>query len=398
MAMPLTRRYFLKSSGIAAAAFASQPLFLTRTAAASQASSFKRRPVLIALFQRGAADGLSMAPPFGDALYYKSRPQIAIPPPLAGGKECAIDLDGFYGLHPALGVLKPLYDSGHFAVVQAVGSPSSTRSHFDAQDYMEAGAPDVKSTRDGWLNRCLQARLSSPSSPFRAVAFSPFMPRTLAGSAQALAMRRIEDFDVPADLTDLLTSDAAEALRVLKGANPLQYSPDNGARYPVSQFGSALRQIAQLIKADIGLEIAFADIGGWDTHANQGGVQGQLAQRLSEFGQGIAAFHKDMGDRMEDVVLLTMTEFGRSLQQNGSGGTDHGHASALFVSGGPVKGGRVYGKWPGLSAEQLFERRDLAVTTDFRDVFSEVVTKHLNITNTSNVFPNYKQQQRLGLV
>ena len=394
--MSLSRRYFLKSTGVALATFAAEPSFLMRTALAQ--SSRKDRPILIAIFQRGAADGLSMVAPFGDRGYYSVRSQIAIPEPLAGNTETAIDLDGFFGLHPSLRSLKSIYDRGQLAIVHAVGSPSNTRSHFDAQDYMEAGVPDLKSTRDGWLNRYLQARTDSPSIPFRAVAFSPNMPRSLMGKAPALALRRIEDFDVPAAYTELLNSETSEAVRILKRANPQQYAVQNGADYPESQYGNALRQIAQLVKADVGLEVAFTDINGWDTHANQGAIRGQLAQRLQEFAQGISAFHQDLGDRMQNIVILTMTEFGRSVQQNGSGGTDHGHASALFVSGGSVKGKRVYGKWPGLAPDQLFEGRDLALTTDFRDVFSEIVAKHMGVSDTSGIFPGYRPKQTLGIL
>jgi uncharacterized protein (DUF1501 family) len=218
------------------------------------------------------------------------------------------------------------------------------------------------------------------------------------GSAPAVAMRRIEDFDVPAEYAGLLNTETTEALRALKRANPQQYAVENGAGYPTSQYGNALRQIAQLIKADVGLEIAFADMGGWDTHANQGAARGQLAQRLQEFGQGIAAFHRDLGDRMRNIVVLTMTEFGRSVGQNGSGGTDHGHASALFVSGGPVKGGKVYGKWPGLAPEQLFEGRDLALTTDFREIFAEILVKHLGLSDTATIFPGHRYQSGLNLL
>ena len=386
--MSISRRYFLKSSGMAIAAFAAEPYLLAQ----------RDRPVLIALFQRGAADGLSMVPPFGDRTYGSARPQLAIPSPLAGNDNTAIDLDGFFGLHPSLQSMKSLYDAKHLAIVHAVGSPSTTRSHFDAQDYMETGSPDVKGTRDGWLNRYLQSRTDSQSSPFRAVAFSSSTPRSLMGTVSSVALKRIEDFDVPAEYASLLNKDTAEALRILKGANPSQYAVQNGAAYPESPFGNALRQVAKLIKSNVGLEVAFTDIGGWDTHANQGAAQGQLSQRLQEFGDGIAAFHRDLGDRMRNIVVLTMTEFGRSIRQNGSGGTDHGHASALFVSGGPVKGGKIYGQWPGLDAEQLFEGRDLALTTDFRAVFSEVLSKHMNVSDTARILPGYKSPQMPGLI
>jgi uncharacterized protein (DUF1501 family) len=407
--MSQSRRYFLKSSGLAMASFAVAPSFLVRTAMAQgQASATsKDRPILIAVFQRGAADGISMVAPFGDRNYTSARPQIAVPAPRNGAAEAAIDLDGFFGFHPALSPLKSIYDDRRLAIVHAVGSPDSTRSHFDAQDYMESGTPGNKSVPDGWLNRYLQGS-PRPANAFRAIALESNMPRTLMGSAPALALARIQEFDVRGGnprqgvSSDLYSAFEAmwhnstfDAIRMLKNANPQRFQPENGARYPGGEFGQGLLQMAQLIKADIGLEVGFLDIGGWDTHANQ---PGQLNQRLREFGEGLNAFYRDLGDRMRNVVVLTMTEFGRSIRQNGSGGTDHGHASALFVMGGPVKGGKVYGKWPGLAREQLFEGRDLALTTDFRDVFAEVLKKHLHAADTAKVFPAWQPGQPLGLL
>src|SRR5579884_660351 len=391
----INRRYFIKSSGVALASFAMTPSFLVRTALAQQPSS-RKRPIVIAIFQRGAMDGISMVVPYGDPHYQSVRPQIAIQSPL--------DLDGFFGLHPSLEALKPIYDEKHLAVVHAVGSPDNTRSHFDAQDYMEAGAPGNKSISDGWMNRYLQSKPDVNATPFRAVAFSPNVPRTLMGPAPAVAMTRIDDFGVRAGVASGNVESAFEAMygsaaagretfdavNMLKKANPQQYTPENGANYPNAAYGQALQQIAQLIKADIGLEVAFADIGGWDTHANQGNERGQLSNRFREFGDGLAALYRDLGDRMENIVVITMTEFGRAIRQNGSGGTDHGHASALFVMGGAVKGGKVFGRWPGLGPDQLYEGRDLMLTTDFRDVFSEILTRHMGTTDLSRVFPSYQ--------
>ena len=373
--MSFTRRDFLKSSSIALAGFAASPSFLLN------AAHQKDSPIIVAIFQRGAADGISMVVPFGDKHYQSARPQIAVPD--------SIDLDGFFGLHPALDSLKPLYEEGHLAAVHAVGSPSSTRSHFDAQDYMESGAPGSKSVSDGWLNRYMQVKVESGKTPFRAVAIDATVPRSLMGAAPALAMQRVAEFGirggrVSADLEEVfaeLYENTFDAVKMLRSANPQQYVPAAGVQYPNSPYGQALLQIAQLIKSGIGLEVAFADIGGWDTHANQGSSRGQLANRLKDFGDGIAALYRDLGDRMRNVVILTMTEFGRAIRQNGSGGTDHGHASSLFVAGGDVKGGKGDGRWPGLAPEQLFENRDLAVTTAFRDGFSEILLKHLGAQN-----------------
>jgi uncharacterized protein (DUF1501 family) len=395
---------------VAIAGFAAVPSFLKRTAFADGLSGAgKDRPIIIAIFQRGAADGISMVAPFADRSYYSLRPQIAIPAPKNGAQETAIDLDGFFGLHPSLGAFKPIYDAGHLAIVHAVGSPDSTRSHFDAQDYMEAGTPGRKSTSDGWLNRYMQASRDPKATAFRAVSMTATLPRTLLGTAPAIAMTSINDFGVRSGrgngdvakgfeelysqgMNDVLQGtgrEAFEAVKMLKRANPQQHKPENGASYPRSPFGQTLLQIAQLIKADVGLEVAFAEVGGWDTHANQGAARGQLANRLQDFGQAIAALYKDLGDSMRNIVILTMTEFGRTIRQNGSGGTDHGHASCLFALGGPVRGGKVYGKWPGLAADQLYEGRDLALTTDFRDVFAEIASRHMRAGDLKRVFPGY---------
>ena len=276
---------------------------------------------------------------------------------------------------------------------------------------MESGAPGNKSVSDGWLNRYMQTDpRPKGSAPFRAIAMSTNMPRSLLGPAPALAMTKIQDFDVrgrggrgdSADVYSAFESmwhnETFDAIKMLKNANPTRFQPENGAVYSNQPFSQSLLQVAQIIKADVGLEVAFADLSGWDTHANQGAAAGQLSNRLREFGDGIAALYRDLGDRMRNVVIVTMTEFGRSIKQNGSGGTDHGHASALFMAGGPVKGGKVYGKWPGLAPDKLFEGRDLALTTDFRDVFAEILAKHMRTPDVSKVFPGYTPRQALGIL
>jgi uncharacterized protein (DUF1501 family) len=405
--MSITRRYFLKSGGLALATYATAPPFLIRTALAeASADGGSDRPVIIAIFQRGAADGISMVVPFGDPYYASARPQIAIPAPGRGAEERAIDLDGFFALHPSLVSLKSIYDAGHLAIVHAVGSPDSTRSHFDAQDYMESGVPGNKSVPDGWLNRYLQSSPSAGATPFRAVAISATLPRALAGPAPAVAMQRVAEFGIHAGrATPIIEEmfadtykDTFDAVKLLRSVSSHPYTPAPGVQYPNSAFGQALLQVAQLVKSNIGLQVAFADVGGWDTHSNQGSTRGQLANRLKEFGDGIAALYKDLGDRMRNTVLVTMTEFGRTIRQNGSGGTDHGHASALFVAGGPIKGGRVYGPWPGLAPEQLHEGRDLALTTDFRTVFSEILIGHMRARDALAVFPGFRPGSFLNLV
>ncbi|HWW86119.1 MAG TPA: DUF1501 domain-containing protein [Vicinamibacterales bacterium] len=406
----ISRRVFLKDGAFALVSLGFAPSFLARTAYAANPTGRSKR--LIAIFQRGAVDGLSVIVPFADHDYYGSRPSIAIARPNSGD-NAAIDLDGFFGFNPRLQPLKLLWDSRQLAIVHACGSPDSTRSHFDAQDYMETATPGVKSTTDGWLNRYLQARRLEETTPFRAVALTGQLPRMLQGSAPALAMNQIQQFGIRAgQASDLLGAsfeteyaaaadqilngtgrEAFSAIKMLKTTDPSKYEPENGAEYPRSPFGQALRQIAQLTKANVGLEVAFADIGGWDTHVNQGAGQGQLAGRLDDFAKSIAALARDLGDRLEDTVILTMSEFGRAVNENGNRGTDHGHGNAMMVIGGGVRGGKVYGKWPGLAVEQRYDKRDLAVTTDFRDVFGEIVVRHLGIGDARPIFPGYAVSQ-----
>ena len=410
----MQRRVFVKSGALALVTLGLSPSFLRRTAFAGELRRAAGGKVLVCLFQRGAADALNMVVPHGDAEYYRLRPTIGVPRPSRAGGG-ALDLDGFFGLHPSLAPLLPLYQRGLLAPIHAVGSPSATRSHFDAQDYMESGTPDRKGTPDGWLNRYLAAHgtceaCTTPStrrepSPFRAVSMTERTPRILDGPAPTVAMSTLESFSIraaspdaaarlealyrtgSADLIHSTGSETFDAMRMLRAADPQRYRPEHGADYPRSQFGQRLRQIAQLIKAGVGLEVAFADVGGWDTHVNQGGATGQLAGRLDDFARSVAALVADLGDRMADVMILTMSEFGRMARENGSRGTDHGHAGAMFVLGGDAQGGRVHGRWPGLAREQLHDGRDLALTTDFRAVFGEVVARHLGAGKIESVFP-----------
>jgi uncharacterized protein (DUF1501 family) len=405
-----TRRSFMKGGALALLGLGTIPRFLLRTAYAEGRGA--RPKILIAVFQRGAVDGLSMIVPHGDPAYYSARGSIAIARPGQSASDTTIDLDGFFGLHPALEPLKAIWDDRRLAVVHACGSPDITRSHFDAQDYMESGTPGLKSTPDGWLARGLDAMPSKSASAFRAVAMGSQLPRILRGNAGAVAMSNIAAFDVRQDMAqgaggfnakrgfesmyergvrDMLYGtgrETFEAVKMLKAADPQRFQPENGAQYPRGRFGDSLRQIAQLIKADVGLEVAFADLGGWDTHAAQGNEKGQLAVRLREFAEGLAALHRDLGPRMDDVVILTMSEFGRTVRENGNRGTDHGHATAMLALGA-VKGGKVYGRWPGLRADQLFEGRDLAVTTDFRNLFAEIAIHHLGIPASAPLFPGF---------
>jgi uncharacterized protein (DUF1501 family) len=345
------------------------------------------------------------------------RPTIAIPRPQRGNNLAALDLDGRFGLHPSLAPLEPLFREKRLAIVHAAGSHDSTRSHFDAQDYMESGTPGRKSTEDGWLNRHLQAIEEQGASPFRAVAMGTNLPRALKGTAPAVALPDVRQFQLMArapvveggfEAIYAQTVDQAlrgtgtetfEAIEMLRKANPQRYQPENNADYPRSRFGQSLLQVAQLIKADIGLEVAFLDSGGWDHHTNEGSVQGQLANLLRDLGQGLAAFQQDLGPRMDNIVFVTMSEFGRTVAENGNRGTDHGHANCMFVMGGPVAGGKVYGRWPGLDRSQLYEGRDLQVTTDFRTVLGELLARHLGNSELSAVFPGFDARAaHLGLL
>lgn len=425
---PISRRVFVKHGALALLALGLPPEFLTRSLLARTPGG--RKKTLVCIFQRGAVDGLSMVVPFGEKAYAARRRSIAVRAPRAGDAESAIDLDGFFGLHPALRPLHALWQRSEMGIVHAVGSPHPTRSHFDAQDFMETAVPGEKSVREGWLNRVLQATdcgdcrtlaggaahadhavgqagMAGGMAALRGIAMGAALPLALHGPHPALAIADLERFGVAGgdaalqgafqrlyrtEAGDEISSaarDAFGAIAVLKHADPLKYRPAAGIDYPPGEFGRSLRQIAQLIKADVGLEVAFADIGGWDTHFAQGGARGQLANRLGEFARGVRALHDDLGDRMEDVVIVTMSEFGRTVAENGSGGTDHGHANCMMVLGGATRGGRVLGDWPGLEPEQLHEGRDLALTTDFRDVFAEVAARHLGADGLDRVFPGY---------
>lgn len=408
----MDRRYFLKSGGIGLAGFglmAAAPEFLQQFAnAATLVNNAGKKKTLITIFQRGAVDGLNAVVPHGESEYYNIRRNIAIPKP--GQNEGAINLDGFFGLHPAMRPFEALWNNKNLAIVHCAGSPDNTRSHFDAQDYMEAGTPGVKGTRDGWLNRVMQGMTAKDASPFRSVSMTSQLPRSLYGRAPSIAMTNLADFSIQAgaytksvqggfeglyqqvnnkDSLNETGKETFEAVNFLKKANPAQYKPANGAQYPASPLGRSLQQFAQLIKAGVGLEVGFAEMGGWDTHVNQGASRGQLSNLLRDFSNSIAAFTTDLGQMMDNVVILTMSEFGRTARENGNRGTDHGHGNAMFIIGNEVKGGKVYGNWAGLKQNQLNEGRDLAVTTDYRDVFAEVAYKYMGSKDLAKMFPGY---------
>jgi uncharacterized protein (DUF1501 family) len=398
--MKISRRMFVRGGAVAMMGVGSAPAWLARAASANGTGN--RRKVLVVVFQRGAMDGLNALVPFGEKLYYDLRPTLAVPQP--GKQNGCLDLDGFFGLHPALTPLHKLYQARQLAVVPGTGSPDPTRSHFDAQDYMESGTPGRKSTADGWLNRALpQPAAPSPVSPLRAVSMGTQLARALRGRNAAVAVSTLQSFEVKdtagAMAFEKLYAGSAdkqfhaagketfEAVKLAQSVARKPYQPAGGAAYPASSLGQSLLEIAKLIKAGVGLEVAFADTTGWDTHVNQAGPFTNL---LTDFARSLAAFHQDMGDRMGDeVMLVTMSEFGRTAKENGNRGTDHGHGNVMFALGGGVHGGVVHGNWPGLEREQLWQGRDLAVTTDFRDVLSETVRHHLGVADTGRVFPGH---------
>ncbi|MBW4436958.1 MAG: DUF1501 domain-containing protein [Pleurocapsa minor GSE-CHR-MK-17-07R] len=414
MTMMTSRRNLLKGMGHLGVAGVSSALFPSWMpklvfSPVRQNNAPGQRDVLVAIFQRGGMDGLNAVVPFGEGgLYYDRRRTIAIPEP--GVSELsAIDLDGHFGLHPALAPLKNIWDANHLAIIHGAGSPDPTRSHFDAMEYMERGTPGVRSTTAGWINRHLLSASWQNDSPFRAVGIGAMVQGSLRGPVSALAMRSIVDFhlqgredqiaqiqstlsslynvDAPSDMMSAAAGEVFETVDLLSQMANLEYTPANGAEYPESDFGMALRQVAQLIKSDVGLEVAAVDIGGWDTHENQGGAEGEFAYLLGNFGAALGAFYTDMGDAMSGVTVVTMSEFGRRVQENASSGTDHGHGNVMMVMGGGASSG-VYGRWIGLEEDNLDEG-DLAVTTDYRDVLTEILAKRLGNNALDQIFPGY---------
>ncbi len=408
----LNRRVLLKSGALAMLSLGAGPRFLRRLA---QATPFSSSPkVIVPIFLRGAMDGLMAVPPLADPTLRRWRPRLAMKTAGVGGPE-VLDLDGTFGLHPAFAPWEGLFRAGQLAVVHGVGSPDPTRSHFDAQDFMETGTPGKRGTSSGWLNR-LAAQGGANTSPFRALALSSELPRSLYGKHPALAIDDLEDVDLllpnhPA-LADILepaietlyrqsdedllrrrSRSMFDALKLLSQAELATYRREHGSRYPETRLGRSLLQIAFLIKAGVGLEIACAESDGWDTHVGQGKVRGTFASRADELATAVRAFWDDIEAHHGDVVVLTMTEFGRTVQENGTGGTDHGHGSCLFVLGNRVDGGKVHGKLPSLEEENLFEGRDLPVDIDFRSVFTEVAGKHFAVADPKAIFPGWDGPQ-----
>ena len=406
------RRTFMKSGALAlfATGISGLPRFITEAAAGTQMlPMYKKNKTLVCIFQRGAMDGLMAVTPFADPALQLARPGLFMSP--TAGEGGSFNLDDHFAMHPSLKSLFPYFNAKNLAVVHGVGSPNTTRSHFDAQDYMESGTPFAKGTPSGWLNRAV-GLLGHAPTPFSAVSVTSSLPRSLYGDADAIAINNLQDFSIQLkgnpmaagkaassfeQLYDQTTSEllnktgkeSFEALKILKSNNIKNYQPANGAVYPSSALGNSLKQIATLIKMDVGLEVGFAESGGWDTHFNQGTTNGIFARNLKDFSDSIAAFWQDLGERQSEVTLMTMTEFGRTVAQNGTGGTDHGRASCLFVLGNDVAGGKVYSNMGSLAKDKLEDNRDLPVTTDFRAVFSAVAENHLQLKTNGNLFPDW---------
>jgi uncharacterized protein (DUF1501 family) len=416
----VNRRAFMKSGALAlfAAGIGGVPGFIARAADSRKIlSPYQKKKVLVCIFQRGAMDGLMTVAPYTDPQLKILRPTLYMSPASTEGQ--LIDLDGRFGLHPAMASLAPLYTEGRMAIVHGVGSPNNTRSHFDAQDYMESGTPFSKSTSSGWLNRAV-GLLGHEGTPFRAVSVTSSLPRSLYGDQEALAINNLQEFAISMrgnpmashlasqsfeQLYDQTSSqvlnktgkESFDAMKMLDVKNIKNYQPAAGVVYPNSPLGNSLKQIAVLIKMDVGMEVAFAESGGWDTHFNQGAANGTLARNLKDFSESIAAFWKDLSAYQDEVTIMTMTEFGRTVHQNGTGGTDHGRASCLFVLGNDVKGNKVYNNIKSLAREELEDGRDLPVSTDFRSVFSAVADGHLKIKNDATLFPTW-EGKGLGLM
>lgn len=405
--MAISRRSLLKTAGVIGLSQGLFPAWMPRLAFAQ--GDRAKRDVLVVVFQRGGMDGLNAVVPFGaGSAYYDRRPTIAIPEP-DGSDASAINLNGYFGLHPALRPLKDVFNAGALTIVHGAGSPNPSRSHFDAMEYMERGIPGDKITGTGWITRHLTTASWQNPSPFRAVGMGAMIPASFRGSPSTLALRSIAEFHLQGrqdqlvgiqrtlaglynieQPTDLLTAQAAGVFNTIDLLTQLaatDYVPAHDAVYPDTDFGLGLRQVAQLIKADVGLEVAAVDIGGWDTHDREGGADGQLAALLAEFGGGLATFYHDLGDAMRGVTVVTMSEFGRTAAENASGGTDHGRASAMFVMGGGAAA-RVHAQWNGLDDAAL-DDGDLPVTTDYRDILAEILTRRIGNSALDQIFPGY---------
>lgn len=405
----LDRRRFLEvgASSLMAAAL---PSWLPEVRLASAQNS--TRDIVVSVFMRGGADGLTLVAPFADPFYYSGRPTIAVPRPDATSPNRGIALDDFFMLPPSMAALLPAYRAGQLLPIQAAGQRYTTsRSHFEAERYLEQGKPDDYSLESGWLARHLaSSEPTDPLAPLRGVSVTYGMPRTLQGAPKSLPIPGPQWYSLNtpnelalqrlyggawAPMRDAAL-DGLGTVNVLRALDFTNYRPANGATYDANNFGNAMRAIAVMIRGEIGVEAAHVDYGGWDTHAQQGSIGGVMANLMTEFSRGLAAFWQDImqGPQSLRVTLVVATEFGRNVRENGSTGTDHGRAGVMFVMGPAVAGGRVIAEWPGLAREVLEDGQDLRVTTDTRDVLAELVQKRLGNPNQSVIFPNYAPRFR----
>lgn len=416
----VSRRGFLKAGGVAlmgVGLMGGIPAFLAEAVAGNQfIAPYGKRKTLICIFQRGAMDGLMAVTPFTDEYLKAARPGLFISAAKNSTGKSLIDLDGHFGLHPAMQGFEQAFRDKRLAIVHGIGSPNNTRSHFDAQDYMESGTPFNKGTASGWLNRAIGLLGHDAITPFTAVSLTSAMPRSFYGDNPAVAINNLQDFAIQMrgnpsgtnmaaksfeDLYDQTSEgllkqtgkESFEAIKMLQKADIKNYKPAQNVVYPNSALGNSLKQIAQLIKMDVGLEVAFTESNGWDTHFNQGNENGIFARNVGDLSNSMMAFWNDLDAYQDEVTVMTMTEFGRTVHQNGTGGTDHGRASCNFILGNTVNGGLVHGNLQPLSVENLEDGRDVAVTTDFRSVFSEVADKHLKVNNDRVLFPDWKSSK-----
>ncbi len=412
----VSRRGFLKGGGLAlfGIGLGGIPGFLADAVAGTVNSSlYRKRKILVCIFQRGAMDGLMAVTPFTDDFLKAARPGLFMSAAKgAVNEKPLIDLDGRFGLHPSMAAFEPMFREKRLGIVHGIGSPNNTRSHFDAQDFMESGTPFKKGTSSGWLNRAVGLLGHDAATPFQGVSLTSSLPRSFYGENQAVAIKNLADFNIQLrgnvagakmaaksfeDLYDQASSDllkntgkeSFDAIKMLQKTDVKNYKPENNVVYPTTALGNSLKQIAQLIKMDVGMEVAFAESGGWDTHFNQGKDTGVFARNVNDLSNCIMAFWNDLASYQDEVTVMTMTEFGRTVAQNGTGGTDHGRGSCNFILGNSVNGGLVHGIVNPLAKENLEDGRDLAVTTDFRSVFSEVADVHLGIENDKVLFPEF---------
>lgn len=417
---PFTRRQFLQGASALGVIGASKSLFPNWMPRLAFRAPTQAPPgdVLVCIFLRGGMDGLSAVVPYADGgHYYDARPTLAVPEP-GSGVNAGVDLDGRFALHPTLANLKEIYDEGDLAVVHAAGLTDATRSHFDAMQFMEYGTPGAKTIGTGWIGRHLQSAAWQNDSPFRAIGMGAMVPTSLRGPISPLSIQSIADFHfkgredelrrlqhslaalytvaAPADMLSRQAGLVFETVETLQSLDANNYQPTGGADYPANEFGLGLQQVAQLIKADVGLEVGCVDLGGWDTHENQGTLDGEFAALLETLGRGLHAFYTDLSDQMGGITLVTMSEFGRRVHENGSQGTDHGHGNFMFVMGGGANGGQVIADWPTLAPEAL-DDGDLAITTDYRHVLAEIVSKRLQNPALDAVFPQFAARE-IGVV